>query len=114
MDFSEQQIKSLKTVVGQVVDNKIRLNNDLIFQEMKAMENRLEGKIDEKIKASEERILHGVAQMVEDNVVPQIEDHEANNQTRNKNRPELVQGAVFDFTVYFVTPYNTRTSHLLA
>ncbi len=76
MDFSREQIKTLQTVVGQVVDDKIRINNDILIQEMKALENRIETKFDQKLKIQKDDIIEAVGDMLGGSIVPQLDNHE--------------------------------------
>jgi len=61
MDFSDQQIKTLKTVVGQVVDDKLRINNDLLMQEMRTLEHRIDAKA--------EKNKHEIIEFIDDKVL---------------------------------------------
>ncbi len=76
MDFSKEQIKTLQTVIGQVVYDKIRLNNDILLQEIRASEHRVKTELRQEIKTTEKRILDGVGEMIDDSIVPQLDDHE--------------------------------------
>lgn len=60
----------LVEILDQRMEDKLRLNNDLIFQEMKALEYRQ----DCKLEAVEQRILSGVAQILDDAIVPQVSE----------------------------------------
>jgi hypothetical protein len=76
MDFSKEQIKTLQTVVGQVVDDKIRINNDILIQEIRASEYRIEKKFDQKLKVQKDEILEAVGDMLGGSIVPQLDNHE--------------------------------------
>ncbi|MEK7183247.1 MAG: hypothetical protein AAB776_01290 [Patescibacteria group bacterium] len=75
-DFSKEQIKTLQTVVGQVVDDKIRLNNDLLFQEMRASEHRVKTELRKEIKQAKDETIEAVSEMLDAGIVPQLDSHE--------------------------------------
>jgi len=54
------------------IDDKFRLNNDLLLQEMKAMEYR----IDKKLAVQKDEILLGVGEIIGGSVLLQIDNHE--------------------------------------
>jgi len=79
-DFSEQQIKMLKTVVQQVVKDEIRINNDILFQEIKASEHRvkteLRAQLHQVVGQAKHETIEAVAEMINGSLVPQLDDHE--------------------------------------
>ncbi len=86
MDFSEQQIKTLKSVVTsvvtQIVKDESRETRDLLRQEMRTIEI----KFDQKLEETKKEILEGVAEMLDSSIVPQLDDHEQ-RLTRLEARP---------------------------
>lgn len=74
-DFSPKQIATLQTVVKsaveQVVDDKLRINNEIIRQEIRAAKNE---------------IITGIGEILDNHVLPQIDDHEV-RLTRLETRP---------------------------
>ena len=64
-DFSEQQIKTLKTVVTQIVKDESRETRDFVRQEIQAAEKRIIKNISEQ-----------VGQIIDGSIVPQLEDQE--------------------------------------
>ena len=76
MDFSKEQIKTLQAVVGQVVDDKIRLNNDILLQEIKASEHRVKTELRQEIKQAKDETIEAVSEMLDSGIVPQLDNHE--------------------------------------
>lgn len=74
-DFSDKQITTLKTVVGQVVDERLRINNDILRQEVRA-----------EIRAAKNEIITGIGEILDNHVLPQLDDHET-RLTRLETRP---------------------------
>jgi uncharacterized coiled-coil protein SlyX len=64
-DFTPQQIKTLTSVVSQIVKDEGRQNQDLMRQEMKALEHRL----DAKSEKNKEEIIN----FIDERILPQIE-----------------------------------------
>ncbi len=64
-DFSEQQIKTLKTVVTQIVKDESRETRDFVRQEIQAAEKRIIKNISEQ-----------VGEIIDGSIVPQLEDQE--------------------------------------
>ncbi len=64
-DFSEQQIKTLKTVVTQIVKDESRETRDFVRQEIQAAEKRIIRNISEQ-----------VGEIIDGSIVPQLEDQE--------------------------------------
>jgi hypothetical protein len=75
-DFSEQQIKTLKTVVGQVVKDEIRINNDILRQEIQASEHRIKTELRKEIQQVKQDVVESVAELLDTSLLPQIDDHE--------------------------------------
>jgi len=74
MEITKADLKTMQheiiEALDQRMDDKFRINNDLLRQEIRASESRLE----KKIEASELKVLNGVSEMLDGNIVPQIED----------------------------------------
>lgn len=62
-DFSQQQIKTLTTIVGQVVGTTERNLRDFVEQKIQAAETRIT-----------KNILEGVNEMLDGGILPQIDD----------------------------------------
>lgn len=83
MDFSEQQIKTLKTVVTQIVKDESRETRDLLRQEMKGFEIKFDQKLGrtkeeilQELQVQKQEILEGVAEIIDDAILPRLDDHE--------------------------------------
>ncbi|HRH32367.1 MAG TPA: hypothetical protein PLK06_03510 [bacterium] len=76
MDFSKEQIKTLQAVVGQVVDNRIRLSNDILLQEIKALEHRVKSELRQEIKQAKDETIEAVSEMLDSGIVPRLDHHE--------------------------------------
>ena len=64
-DFTPRQIQTLTSVVTQIVKDESRQTQDLMRQEMKAMENRIDAKAD---KNKEE-----IISFIDERILPQID-----------------------------------------
>ena len=64
-DFTPQQIKTLTSVVTQIVKDESRQTQDLMRQEMKAMEHRVDAKADK----NKEKIIA----FIDERILPQID-----------------------------------------
>ncbi len=82
-DFSEQQIKTLKTVVTQIVKDESRETRDFVRQEIQAAEKRIIKNISEQ-----------VGQIIDGSIVPQLEDQEQ-RLTELETKPAWVAGFWF-------------------
>lgn len=79
MSITKKDLDDLQNNIIQAIDDRFRLNNDMLRQEMRAMENRMEQKLDNldsKINNAKDEILTGVGEMLDGQVIPQIDDHE--------------------------------------
>lgn len=66
------ELKDFKQDIFQAIKDENRLSTDLLRQEMRAYEIRIDG----KLIAMEERITAHVTDVIGNGVVPQIENHD--------------------------------------
>jgi len=83
MDIQEQQFQNFKGEVLQAITSvktdlqaEMTQTRDALRQEIKDEGRTTRDYVDQKIVASEKRILEGVGQMISGDVLPQIDDHE--------------------------------------
>lgn len=80
MDFSVQQVKTLKSVVkevvGQVVEqevvDRLRLTSELIRQDIQASEHRVMAYIDDKV----DEVIQAVSNTIDTRIQPQLDTHD--------------------------------------
>jgi peptide subunit release factor 1 (eRF1) len=68
----KQEIAEVKVFVKQEIADNNRHIQGLVRQEIQASERRLERKITE----TRDEVLSGVAEMIDDSILPQIDNHE--------------------------------------
>lgn len=79
MALTEQDLQAIQTVVKlnnvallQAVDDKFRINNDILMQEMRALEHR--AKLDSD--KNKQDIIEAIGDMIDTGLLPQIDNHE--------------------------------------
>lgn len=82
-EILKEELKAFKEAVDTSMDDKLRIQTDLLRQEIKASEFRTDKKIEAlgqnletKMDAMENRILQGVSDTIEEHVYPKLDDHE--------------------------------------
>ncbi len=77
MDIPNKQLKELKKdlvqAIGQTFDDRMALAADLLRQEIRASEVRIEGKFDRKLEAMKDEIVSGFHDVIEFGVLSQID-----------------------------------------
>lgn len=65
MNLNAEDLKAIKSIVSETVDDKLRIQSDLLRQETRASEHRIKTEI-----------IAGVTDFIDDNLLPNIQDHE--------------------------------------
>lgn len=86
-DFSDKQLKTLQTVVSEAVkvnneyllqemDDKFRINNGILRQEIRAVKTELRGEFRQEMVQMKDDIITGIGEILDNHVLPQIDNHE--------------------------------------
>ncbi len=71
-EILKEELKVFKEAVDTSIDDRLRIQTDILRQEIKASEVRT----DRKLETMENRILEGVHDTLEEMVKPKFDDHE--------------------------------------
>jgi hypothetical protein len=80
MKITKEDLKNLKTEIvealDQRMDDKFRINNDILRQEIRASEHRIKTELRQEIQQSKQEVIQSVAEILDTNVLPSLDSHE--------------------------------------